>query len=61
MTEPLDLTAGDTVRVIGGPFAGDTGPVHSVDHERGRVCVLVPIFGTTTAVDLPLSDVERLE
>jgi transcription antitermination factor NusG len=31
-----------------------------VDHGRRRVCVLVLIFGDTTAVDLPLSDVERV-
>ncbi|SEM46601.1 KOW motif-containing protein [Streptacidiphilus jiangxiensis] len=60
MAEPRDLKAGDVVRVIGGPFVGDTGPVHSVDQERGRACVLVPIFGDTTTVELPLSDVERV-
>ena len=61
MSELRNLKAGETVRVTGGPFMGDTGPVRSVDHECGRIRVLVLIFGDTATVDLPVSDVERLD
>ncbi|MBF9068007.1 KOW motif-containing protein [Streptacidiphilus fuscans] len=60
MSDLWNLKAGDKVRVTRGPFAGDAGTVHSVDRERGRVRVLVLVFGDTTTVDLPRSDVERL-
>lgn len=51
---------GNTVRVIYGPFAGDTASVLSVDHERGRVRVSVLIFGDTATADVSLSDIEPL-
>ncbi|MFC1420019.1 KOW motif-containing protein [Streptacidiphilus cavernicola] len=61
MGDPMALKAGDLVRITGGPFAGDTGPVHSVDHDRGRVRVLVLIFGDTATVDLPWLDVDLFQ
>ena len=36
---------GDNVRIIDGPFLGFNGQVDDVDQERGRLKVLVSIFG----------------
>jgi len=51
---------GDNVRIIDGPFLGFNGMVDEVDQERGRVKVLVSIFGRGTPVELGFPQVERL-
>jgi len=51
---------GDNVRIIDGPFLGFNGMVDEVDQERGRVKVLVSIFGRGTPVGLGFPQVERL-
>jgi len=51
---------GDNVRIIDGPFLGFNGQVDDVDQERGRLKVLVSIFGRGTPVELGFLQVERL-
>jgi transcriptional antiterminator NusG len=56
----LDIEKGEVVKVISGPFLNYTGTVEYVDHERGKVTVLLSIFGRETPVELEFSDVEKL-
>ena len=49
---------GDTVRVIDGPFLGFNGLVDDVDDERGKVKILVSIFGRSTPVELNFLQVD---
>lgn len=51
---------GDTVKIIDGPFAEFIGKVESVDKERGKVKVLVSIFGRETPVELDFLQVAKL-
>ena len=51
---------GDNIRIIDGPFLGFNGLIDDVDQERGRVKVLVSIFGRGTPVELGFSQIERV-
>jgi transcriptional antiterminator NusG len=51
---------GDEVRVIDGPFASFNGIVDQVIPEKGKVRVLVSIFGRSTPVELDFMQVNRI-
>lgn len=55
----VSYTEGDTVRVSDGPFANFNGTIEEVNHEKGRVRVLVSIFGRSTPVELDFMQVEK--
>jgi transcription termination/antitermination protein NusG len=55
----ISFTVGDTVQVTSGPFADFTGVVSDVNPERGKLKVLVSIFGRETPVELDFSQVVR--
>jgi len=52
--------ANDTVKIVDGPFADFIGKIDSVDQERGKVKVLVSIFGRETPVELDFLQVQKL-
>ncbi len=51
--------AGESVRIIHGPFNGFQGVVDAVDPERSRLKVMVTIFGRSTPVELEFLEVEK--
>lgn len=56
----IDLAEGDAVAIIDGPFKDLEGKVGEIDEERGKVKVLVPMFGRETPVELEADQVQRL-
>ncbi len=51
---------GDKVRVIEGPFINFMGAIDDLNPERGKLKVMVAIFGRLTPVELEYYQVERI-
>ncbi|MGB9763666.1 MAG: transcription termination/antitermination protein NusG [Minisyncoccia bacterium] len=55
----VDLNVGDLVKIIDGPFKNSEGKVQEVDREKGRVKVIVSLFGRDTPIDLDFLQVKK--
>lgn len=51
VTQKHKFEAGDPIRIVDGVFANFEGTVTDVFHEKGRISVMVSIFGRETQVD----------
>lgn len=56
----VDVAVGDRVKISDGPFKDFDGKVSEVDTEKGRVKVLVTIFGRETPVELDFLQMKKL-
>ena len=56
----VEFQVGESVRVVDGPFADFLGKVDEINAEKGKLKVLVNMFGRETPVELDLLQVERL-
>ncbi len=56
----VDIAVGDLVKITDGPFKDHDGKVSEVDEARGRVKVMVPVFGRDTAIELDSLQVKKV-
>jgi transcriptional antiterminator NusG len=56
----IDLNVEDPVMVVDGPFKDLEGKVSEVDEERGKVKILVSMFGRETPVELDFLQVKKI-
>ncbi len=56
----VDVVVGERVKISDGPFKDFDGKVSEVDVEKGRVKVLVTIFGRETPVELDFLQMKKL-
>lgn len=56
----LDVKVGEQVKIVDGPFKDYEGRVNDVDEERGKIKVLVSMFGRETPVELDFLQVKKI-
>ncbi len=56
----IDLTIGEAVQIVDGPFKDFEGKVSEVDDSRGKVKVLVSMFGRETPVEIDFLQVKKI-
>ena len=56
----IDLVQGDSVIIIDGPFKDLEGKVDEKDEERGKVKILVSMFGRATPVELDFLQIKKI-
>lgn len=56
----IDISAGDLVNITDGPFKGFDGSVDDVDDEKGKIKVMVNMFGRETPVELDSLQVKKV-
>jgi transcriptional antiterminator NusG len=59
-TYKASFTLGEAVRIVDGPFAEFLGTVDEINEEKGKVKVLVSIFGRETPVELDFLQVTKI-
>jgi len=63
LEEPLykaAFTPGEAVKIVDGPFADFLGTIESIDETKGKLKVLVSIFGRETPVELDFLQVSKI-
>ena len=56
----IELSVGSPVKIVDGPFKGFEGKISEVDEQRGRVKVLINVFGRETPIDLDVLQVKKI-
>ena len=56
----IDMVNGETVRIVDGPFKDLEGKINSIDQDRGKVKVLVSMFGRETPVELDFLQIKKI-
>jgi len=56
----VDYEVNDSVKVINGPLEGFIGVVQEINKEKGKVKVLISMFGRETPAELEFSQVQKV-
>ncbi len=56
----IDFELGETVQVSEGPFNNFTGSIEEIDKDKGKLKVLVNMFGRDTPVELEFSQIKKI-
>jgi len=56
----IDVAKGDAVKIVDGPFKEFDGKVDEIDEARGKIKVLVSIFGRETPVELDFLQIKKI-
>ena len=56
----IDFKVGEVVNIIDGPFKGFDGSINDIDLQKGKLKVLVNMFGRETPVELDSLQVKRV-
>ena len=57
----IDLSEGEVVSIVDGPFKGFDGSVAEIDAVKGKIKVMVSMFGRDTSVELDALQVKKVQ
>jgi transcription termination/antitermination protein NusG len=60
VTTEVPFKVGESIKVVDGPFSDFVGQVDEINLDRGKVRVMVSIFGRPTPVELDFSQVQAI-
>ncbi|HEX9744386.1 MAG TPA: transcription termination/antitermination protein NusG [bacterium] len=55
----IDLTVGDEVVVLNGPFTDFNGVIQEIDYDKKKAKVMLSVFGRETPVELSFNEIEK--
>ncbi len=58
--ETFDISEGETVRVVNGPFEDSVGVIKEVNHNKHTVIVKLMVFGRETPVEVDFMNIVKL-
>lgn len=56
----VDISVGEIVKILEGPFKDYEGKVENIDYDKGKVRVLINLFGRETPLELDFLQVKKL-
>lgn len=56
----LDLVVGDVIEVLDGPFEHFQGKVEEIDADKGKVKVIIDMFGRETKMELDFTQIQKV-
>jgi len=56
----INFSDGEVISIVDGPFKGFEGSISEIDNAKGKVKVLVSMFGRDTSVELDALQVKKL-
>ncbi|MBI3631604.1 MAG: transcription termination/antitermination factor NusG [Candidatus Staskawiczbacteria bacterium] len=56
----IEILVGDAIKITDGPFKDFDGKVSEIDEERGKIKVMVTMFGRETSVELDYLQVKKI-
>lgn len=56
----IDFTEGEVVSIVDGPFKGFDGAISEIDTQKGKLKVMVSMFGRDTPVELDALQVKKV-
>jgi len=56
----IEVEPGDNVKIVDGPFKDFDGKVSEIDQDRGKVKILINMFGRDTPVELDSLQIQKL-
>jgi transcriptional antiterminator NusG len=56
----IDFNEGEVVSIVDGPFKGFDGSINEIDNQKGKIKVMVSMFGRDTPVELDALQVKKV-
>jgi len=56
----MDVKAGDVVKITDGPFKDFEGSINAIDEEKGKIKILISMFGRETPVEIDYLQIKKI-